>query len=111
MIMQMSEAKAKVFACLTDPPEIHRRDLQKRLTLAVRHRPSDDEVSELFVARLKLLFARLPLAMDLQACATGALQMVKLGFQVVLPVFKLVRNAWMVAPHGTYFTRPLLWHF
>ncbi len=55
MIVQMSEAKAKVLACLTDPLEIHRRDLQKRLTVAVRHRPSDDEVCELFVARLKLV--------------------------------------------------------
>ncbi len=41
-------------------------------------------MSELFVARLKLVFARLPLDLDIQACAAGALQMIKLGFVVSL---------------------------
>ena len=81
MVVQMSEAKAKVLAFFTGTPEIHRRDLPKRLILAVRHRPSDDEVSELFVAWLKVAFARLPLPMDIQACATGALHLIKLGFR------------------------------
>ncbi len=79
MIVQMSEDKAKVLSCLTAPPEIPRLDVQKPLTM--RHRPTEDEVCETFVASLKLVFARLPLAMEIQACAMGALHTFKLGFR------------------------------
>ncbi len=66
MATQMAAAKAKVLACLPEAPGVHRRDLQKRMTAAVRYRPSDEDISGLFKDRFKKVFDRLPHPMDIQ---------------------------------------------
>ncbi len=67
--------------------------------------PTDEtEFIQLFSSTLKWVFARLPLVMDVDACAIGALTLVKAIFQhlpsqVAPATLKLGCNAWMLAPH------------
>jgi hypothetical protein len=101
----MSDAESKVLSCFPDPPIVERRDLQRQLIQRSRCHPDESGVIKLFFLKLKLVFARLPFPMDMEACAVGALSMVKAIFkhfpaQVAPAIFKLGCSAWMLAPNG-----------